>query len=598
MYEKENFAIKKENIFAIPIIHYQLETAVIVHELLRDLKPDCIAVELPENMQDQLLTAAERLPDITVVEAKKNNHSIYYLVEPVDGIFEALRFGLENGIPTFCVDLDILDYPDHIDLLPDPYAIKRIGLEKYYLLCKDTFSKKQEDYKREIFQAHKLKELSLKYDKVVYIGGMAHIENVLKWVDKDFFGTQNHCLRDEIQLFTISDKTCREILANPGWFSQSFEKYRANPIVPPDRQQLLYDLYKESSEIYKKNTGNSFPSYNFKNIMKYVRNYSLLHNQLLPDLYQMIIAAKGCVDQNYAYETWALATYFPYLKNIDNLPEIELTPEQIWGNSKKIRFELKQKSEKANKFQLRKKDSNGATLYKPPSPFSMCSYPPEDLIVENFGNFLRKKGQQILIEENTRSIPFSTSLEEGIDSRETIRHWYEKKIFVKVKGKPPGNAGSVVIIFDEDKDLNQEKYPWCMTWIGEHNQESDMAFYGTSYRDKIVGPGISRCEYGGFMMTYPPRRLLDVWHDPNYEGCKTKAEVLLIAAIDYAIDPIIVYVASNPPRQIFKSIARRYGKKIVYFPIGQLSPLLLNKLRVFHVLDSHDKRNIADEYIF
>jgi hypothetical protein len=73
---------------------------------------------------------------------------------------------------------------------------------------------------------------------------------------------------------------------------------------------------------------------------------------------------------------------------------------------------------------------------------------------------------------------------------------------------------------------------------------------------------------------------------------------LLVAAIDYAVKPLIVYVAPKPPRSMIKSFAARYGKKIVFIPLGQLSPVLLNKIRVFHVLDGQDKRSIADEYIF
>ncbi len=46
--------------------------------------------------------------------------------------------------------------------------------------------------------------------------------------------------------------------------------------------------------------------------------------------------------------------------------------------------------------------------------------------------------------------------------RETLRHWHEKKLYIKVRGKPPGGVGSVVVIFDEDRseeEAFQEKYP-------------------------------------------------------------------------------------------------------------------------------------------
>lgn len=125
-----------------------------------------------------------------------------------------------------------------------------------------------------------------------------------------------------------------------------------------------------------------------------------------------------------------------------------------------------------------------------------------------------------------------------------------------------------------------------------------MAFYATHIAHNVVGPGISRCEYGGFMMSYPPRRLVDIWHDPDYDECASKAEVLLMAAIDYAQKPLVVYVAEKPPRSKMKNFAGRFGKKIIYIPIKSLSPNMLNKIRVFHVLDGHDKREIAGDYIF
>ena len=67
--------------------------------------------------------------------------------------------------------------------------------------------------------------------------------------------------------------------------------------------------------------------------------------------------------------------------------------------------------------------------------------------------------------------------------------------------KVSGEVGAVVVIFDEDPE---NRYPWQMTWLGEHSQESDMAFYSTDPYEQLVGPGIPRAEYGGFL--FPIRR--------------------------------------------------------------------------------------------
>ena len=62
---------------------------------------------------------------------------------------------------------------------------------------------------------------------------------------------------------------------------------------------------------------------------------------------------------------------------------------------------------------------------------SICSYPPEDLVIEDYGRFLKKKGKSILSEERAAVEPFTTSLLDGIDIRETIRNWHEGKIYVR-----------------------------------------------------------------------------------------------------------------------------------------------------------------------
>ncbi len=617
------FWLEKGSICAIPIIHYNMEIAAQVRIAFDQIQPDCVAVELAETMQLQLLHAASRLPDISLaITYNAKQEPLYYLCEPCDAAFEGLRCALEKQIPGYCIDLDVDYYPDVREVVPDPYSIHRIGLQHYYEIYQKTVQTKQypvtqTDANREIHMARRLKELSLSYDRILFIGGMFHIQNVLNLVDRTEFPLIPHAQREVVELCTLTEDSCREVMAECGWTSSQYEELRQKyeedknrtnqdtllpATFPPDRQKLIYQLFKTAGEKYVANTGNKFPGYHLRNMMKFGRNYALMTGQLMPDLFQILSTAKGCVDHNYAYEVWELATSYPFRRNVDALLELDLSIEDVWGHSKIIRFHLKQKSRKNHTFFERRRRDKSKIRFFPPGPFSICSYPPEDISVERFGDFLKKKGTQILTEDAARTIPFSTSLEDGIDTRETVRHWHDKKLYVKVWGKPPGGIGSIVVIFDEDMPIEgkpyQEKYTWHTTWLGEHTQESDMSFYATPATANVVGPGISRCEYGGFMMSYPPRRLLDVWSDPDYAECRTKAEVLLMAAIDYAVKPIVVFVGAKPPRSMLKSFAKRFGKKVVFLPIGQLSPITLNKIRTFHVLDGYDKREIAGGYIF
>ena len=92
----------------------------------------------------------------------------------------------------------------------------------------------------------------------------------------------------------------------------------------------------------------------------------------------------------------------------------------------------------------------------------------------------------------------------------------------------------MVIIFDEDPE--HDRFPFEMTWLGEHYQESDMAFYSTPPGRDVVGPGISRMEHGGFVLSYPPLRMYDVWKDPTFTFAPTRHERLLVAGITFQKD--------------------------------------------------------------
>jgi hypothetical protein len=99
-------------------------------------------------------------------------------------------------------------------------------------------------------------------------------------------------------------------------------------------------------------------------------------------------------------------------------------------------------------------------------------------------------------------------------------------------------------------------------------------------------------------MTLPPRRLFDVWNDLDYDWAETKAERLLMAALDYSIERHVIYIAAKPPRSMFRQLAARVNRKIVYIPLGQLSPAKLKKIRVVHVLDGYQRREEAKQYIW
>jgi len=367
----------------------------------------------------------------------------------------------------------------------------------------------------------------------------------------------------------------------------------------PDRQRMIYRLFNEASRHYRQETGEPVHIWQKRAFFKFCRNYAMAGNMLQPDLFQLLATARGCIDDNFAYAFYRLATHFHWQSDNSDLPNISISPEEIWGGSNKIRFRPRQKRHKGLSrmgFLKRKRERRPGEWLEGFDDPSICSYPPEDLAIEAYGDFLKRKGSMQLSEEQSRTEKFSASMLDGIDMRETLRNIHTGSVYVKEQQRAKGGVGSLVVIFDEDR--GNKNYPYCMTWLGEHEQESDMAFYAKDPAENIVGPGICRSEYGGLLLSYPPRRMMDVWDDSDYRGAANKAEVLLMAAMDYSLEKYVVYVAARPPRSIFKQMAARIGCKIVYIPLGSLSPIKLKQLRILHILSGKDKREIAKEYIW
>ena len=405
-----------------------------------------------------------------------------------------------------------------------------------------------------------------------------------------------HRRREQIRLLNPHPDCLGEIMAEYPYLGECYENQRAFV----DRRRVQFDMFREAGVSWELNTGETLHAWQRRLLARYSRNLAMTHRDLTAPLFDLVIAARSIVDENFAWDVWETATrYGPQQTETAGIETVNISGEQVWMDTKRIHLRRRLPSTKRRMGRMglkpRKKEKKPGEWASQLDGSSICSYPPEDLVIEGFGRFLKKKGKSVLSEERSTVEPFTSSLLDGIDLRETIRNWHEKKIYVRNSRKIHGEVGSVVVIFDEDRD---NRYDYTTTWLGEHQNESDMAYYATQPFEHMVGPGIGRGEYGGFLMSLPARRMYDVWADPDYDQAETKAERLLLAGLDYSIHRYVVYVAAKAPRSAFRTIAARFARTIVYIPIGQLSPVTLKKLRVVHVLDGHDKRELAKEYIW
>ena len=608
--------LRYKNILAIPSIHSRVYFSMAVREAFDKFKPDIIAVEHPANFTDSLREAVSRLPLISLIIREINNEAVYIPIDPCDSIIEAVRLAIDEEIPFFPIDKDITSINSNSHyLMPDDYIMKNIGLEKFYTEVKSKyiFHKDYTDEEREIYMARNLHELSKKYNKILLVIGMSHWENmvsILKKLDenkeiKEYINNNDEEYADP-KIYNVHKESLNKILGEFPFTTYMYELYRNGELENFDKVHIIETIFKEAKLRYKL----PISMLQQKNMMKYLRNLCLIDNYIIPDYIDMLTAAKCMINNDYALEVMEGMEYYPhYIEEDENYPTIKLNRDPSTNGMEGL---LKDK-----KIKLHQYDNVWRTSFKkvhvttrPSEKYeveledvwnkrtNLLSHIPEDILMEKHMNILRDKIRNMLTEDKAKIEPFTVSIKDGIDMRETIRNYYKNEIYVKEIPKIKGNIGHMVVIFD---DAHDEEYDWNIVWYSEAHDDSDLILYSTEPGNTLVGPGISKCYFGGYASLMPPQAPHDVWRiypQLKKEGTiRNYADLLLYTAIIYSVDKYLGYVAPNPPSAVLKEFAKQNSVEIVYVPLTTFSSETLRKLRHFHVLGNKRLRKIADDYI-
>jgi hypothetical protein len=597
-------SLKRGRFTYFPVAPGRLEFAAELRKAILESRPQAVAVELPGFVSDAYFRAIDRLPQITVLlytESGREERAIYLPVEPADPFTEAIRSGLEVGAEIIFLEPDTTERPHLPDQYPDPLSVRHIGMVRYV----EAYRVYPQERSEEIIAHAEAMAWKLQGSdpmaEVLVVVSLNLLDPLLDAMEQPQRKPGSRLLRPQVELFNPHPESLAEITVEHPFLQDRYERYRLDPADETliDRPRAQLDLLREAEKSYIANTGDKIEHWQRRMMARYTRNLAAIEGQLAAGLFDLTVAARSVVDDNFAWEVWETAGRYPAQQSESDLETVNLSGEEVFLHTRKLRIRRRlprpKQRLKPSSLRLRKKEKTPGEWARELNGNSICSYPPEDIVIEDYGRFLKRKAKSILSEERSRVEPFTTSMLDGIDLRETIRNWHESKIYVRQLERIQGDVGSVVVIFDEDR---KNRYTYLTTWLGENQNESDMAFYSTHPFDHMVGPGIGRAEYGGFLMTLPPRRMYDVWSDADYDMAETKPERLLMAALDYSVEPYIVYVAGKPPRSAFRTLAGRLNRKIIYIPLGQLSPSKLKNLRVVHVLDSYERRKTAKDYIW
>ena len=611
------------HVTALPVVHGSGDFAWEVRRLMGQFQFDCVAVPLPESFQLLTEEMVLQLPTPSMVLAREtgiqgvewtgkpnddadaDSAANYVPIDPCQPVIAAIRTAMGEHIPRRFIDLPTAVFQPHSRWMPDAYALKMVSIPQYaaavlpFLKAPDNEQWRQ----RVTYMAWQLRELSLDYRNILFVCSVLE----WPWVRAAFHERELVCPAPEADLppqaFQVSRNSFYFLLGELPFITELYERARAE--LDDDRtlsidgiKQLLLTARGTYLKDYKQRARRITPSI-LTQCLQYIRNLTLVDRCFTPQLATIVTAAKQIAGDGYAIHVLEQAKKYRLAKKQElrtarmGIEDLYLPDEGLFESKSRLPGPPLQWSQL--ELQPRPSDKQRREWTHRWNPFGQCSWPPEDVQIENFRQAVFDRAREAMGVDLIKTEKFTTSIRDGIDIRDTLRHWHEGEIYVKIIPPNRGKLDTAVMLFDSPADPRD--YPWRATWFAEHKNESTLGFYASSFQDNPVGPGICQATYGGVMFIFPPVPIPDIWTDRRLDFTETMEERLLAASCLHSQSRQIALLSSAPPGPGWRRLAKRFGKTWVHLPLSRFGDSTVQQLRVFHVLNGREIRSHAADFI-
>lgn len=604
----------------LPIIHASGDMAWEVRETLIARRYDCLAVPLPPSLESAVEEAIEVLPGISVVCVKEDGDASgaptasYVPIDPCQPVIMGIRVAMGEGIARAYVDREVRVYEPDPALAPDPYNLKTVSVAAFAAAALPALQPPvpgSQRGERIAWMAFRLHELELDYEAILCLCPIQDWPYLREaYQERRAYSDLERAVASP-EAFQVSSDSLYFVLGEVPFITGLYEQRRVE--VRSDRHVSIDGVKELLQEARARWLTERKPVHNFMSpqrlqcFLQYVRNLALLDRRLTPDLFTLVTAAQQIGGDEFAVML---------IETAKDYGEWGEEGREDWRSSSRAtisfgigKAEFPDGAVARMKSRLPGPPQVWRTLHLRPkptpvkrrdwaqrwNPLRQCSWPPEDVRIESFNLHVREQAKALLGADLARTEKFTTSVKDGIDLRETLRHWHKGEIYVKEI--PPARGSIEVVVFLFDTPADPEKYSWQATWFAEHEQESTLCFYATPFSENLVGPGIAQSTYGGAMFLFPPRPIPDIWSDPRLAFTTTLEERLLAGALLHSREAHVAVVSPVRPPARWRLLARRFRKTLIPIPLSRFSGQTVDRLRQFHVLNGHDVRSYAARFI-
>jgi hypothetical protein len=591
------------HLWVFPIIHGNAACSLALRKHLQSRTYARILLPLPQSIQAQVELLVDELPVIHGLVLRQEESCAYFPADPCDAYIEAIRQTRQSRVVLQFVGPDQIPNPRSALGFPDPWSLEGIDFRSWILAHWPVLATSPEAVDSPAWFAkfaHNIQNAMLSGQDTILLCHISEFAELIKALE--FPQPLSHLTElppITTEMWPIKPAHLYFALGEIPFFAGLVEENRGDPFSGlPDQTSLCKgfllhtrDLMEADGKCLKISPAR------LQATLTYLTKLSSEDQQLMPDLFNWVTASKGVLGDSFGAKLLEQAQAYPFLPG--NGPFLKLGMEKIrtpFGSESEDAWNILSDIPRTWKTIKLRKDPRPEESKKWQgtwNPSRSCSHLPEDLIVERFNLRARQQTLRTLQAQSVRTMPFSSSLLDGIDIRETIRHWHKGELWVKETPPQRGKLDTVIILFDENHD---ERYPHRCTWYAEHVHESTLSFFSTDPMADLIGPGIARARYGGLSMIFPPRHTPDLFQVKGPDGLSA-SEQLAYASMLYSGERLVAYIAPRRPGIRLREIARKLKKHLVWTPLSHFRLETLEKLRTFHILNGQHIRTIASKYI-
>ena len=568
----------------------------------------------------------------------------YVPIDPCQAVITAIRSAMGERLPRHYIDLEVHPFQPIARMMPDPYAVREVAPERFAAAVLPSIMppRGRRNQDRMNYMAIRLMQLEQTHRRILMVDSVLH----WPWIREAYnqlSGVEEACEvpgiaslasvpapdpAPPVARYRVNEKTLGFMFGELPFITGLYERARReledDESLPIDGVKELLIAARQSYGKRHGTRGRKITPLLLSKCLQYIRNLSLLHCRLTPQTVTIATAAKQILGDAFAIEVIKQSSRYQDLLNDDSenaddrrddsenaddrrddsqptdddlvsmgidqcrlpLGDIVAVVNRLAGPP------MSWKSLKLRDLPDQQTQKNWAQRF---GTYTNCSHVPEDVRIERFRGAVMDRARAIVGVDLAKTEKFTTSVKDGIDIRDTLRHWYEKQIYVKVIPPHRSPLDACVMLFDSPAD--PRTYRWRMTWHAEFDGESTLAFFGTDYKDEIVGPKIGLATYGGAMFLFPPKPIADIWADRRFDFVDTMEQRLIAAACHYSDSPQVALLTSAPPGRAFKRIAKHYRRQLVHVPLSGFSDEEIQQLRRVHVLGDKSVRSYAAEFI-